>query len=140
MEQLIQDAESAPLPGEEGEEEGEGLTSPEELVEEEVVEEKGVATDPGSPAALFEQFVAKYVRSWEGETCLLFTCVCLCVDACVRVCACRLPMTMNRKLVDEMAVEFCMTLNAKIYRKRLAKVLYFVERNRSAGHYSGTSK
>ena len=72
MEQLIQDAEAGPLPGEEegegegqGEEEGE---EPEERVEEEV-EEKGGVTEPGSPAALFEQYVAKYVS----------VCVCVCV-------------------------------------------------------------
>jgi hypothetical protein len=37
---------------------------------------------------------------------------------------------MNRKLVDEMAVEFCMTLNTKLHRKKLAKALYNVEKNR----------
>ena len=46
------------------------------------------------------------------------------------MCAYRLPMMLNRKLVDDLAVEFCMTLNMKIYRNRLAKALYMVERNR----------
>lgn len=49
---------------------------------------------------------------------------------CTYMCAYRLPMMLNRKLVDDLAVEFCMTLNMKIYRNRLAKTLYMVERNR----------
>ena len=42
----------------------------------------------------------------------------------------RLPTMLNRKLVDELAVEFCMTLNTKICRKKLAKALFSVEKNR----------
>ena len=37
---------------------------------------------------------------------------------------------MNRKLVDDMAVEFCMSLNTKLHRKKLAKALFNVEKNR----------
>ena len=43
----------------------------------------------------------------------------------------RLPTMLNRKLVDELAVEFCMSLNTKFYRKKLARTLYNVEKNRS---------
>ena len=39
---------------------------------------------------------------------------------------------MNRKLVDELAVEFCMTHNTKLSRKKLARFLYAVEKNRWA--------
>jgi len=38
---------------------------------------------------------------------------------------------MNRKFVDEYAVEFCMSMNTKGNRKRLANALFRVEKNRS---------
>lgn len=62
LEQLIKDAEASPLPGEEGEGEGEGEEQGEESEElvEEGAEEKGAASEPGSPAALFELYVARY--------------------------------------------------------------------------------
>ena len=37
---------------------------------------------------------------------------------------------MNRKFVDEFAVEFCMTMNTKANRKKLARALFNVDRNR----------
>ena len=42
----------------------------------------------------------------------------------------RLPNLMNRKLVDDYAVEFCMEMNSKLHRRRLAKALFSVDRNR----------
>ena len=42
----------------------------------------------------------------------------------------RLPKMLNRKLVDEAAVEFCMSHNTKNSRRKLAKALFSVERNR----------
>ncbi len=41
-----------------------------------------------------------------------------------------LPTMLNRKMVDDMAVEFCMTLNTKANRKKLAWALFAVEKNR----------
>ncbi len=43
---------------------------------------------------------------------------------------CRLPRLMNRKFVDDFAVEFCMSLNTKLNRRKLAKALFSVEKNR----------
>lgn len=37
---------------------------------------------------------------------------------------------MNRKFVDEFAVEFCMTMNFKGNRARLARALFNVDKNR----------
>lgn len=37
---------------------------------------------------------------------------------------------MNRKFVDEFAVEFCMTMNFKGNRSRLARALFNVDKNR----------
>ena len=42
----------------------------------------------------------------------------------------RLPSLMNRKFVDEFAVEFCMTMNFKGNRARLARALFNVDKNR----------
>ena len=42
----------------------------------------------------------------------------------------RLPTLMNRKFVDEFAVEFCMTMNTKANRKKLARALFNVDKNR----------
>lgn len=43
----------------------------------------------------------------------------------------RLPKLMNRKFVDEFAVEFCMTMNTKANRRKLARALFNVDKNRS---------
>ena len=37
---------------------------------------------------------------------------------------------MNRKFVDEFAVEFCMSMNTKANRKKLARALFSVDKNR----------
>lgn len=37
---------------------------------------------------------------------------------------------MNRKFVDEFAVEFCLTANSKANRRRLARALFSVDKNR----------
>ena len=37
---------------------------------------------------------------------------------------------MNRKFVDEFAVEFCMSMNFKGNRSRLARALFNVDKNR----------
>lgn len=37
---------------------------------------------------------------------------------------------MNRKFVDEFAVEFCMSMNTKANRKKLARALFNVDKNR----------
>ena len=42
----------------------------------------------------------------------------------------RLPRLMNRKFVDEFAVEFCMSMNTKANRKKLARALFSVDKNR----------
>ena len=42
----------------------------------------------------------------------------------------RLPNLMNRKFVDEFAVEFCMSMNFKGNRVRLARALFNVDKNR----------
>jgi hypothetical protein len=42
----------------------------------------------------------------------------------------RLPNLMNRKFVDEFAVEFCMSMNFKGNRARLARALFNVDKNR----------
>ena len=42
----------------------------------------------------------------------------------------RLPRLMNRKFVDEFAVEFCMSMNTKVNRKKLARALFSVDKNR----------
>ena len=45
----------------------------------------------------------------------------------------RLPRLMNRKFVDEFAVEFCMSMNTKANRKKLARALFSVDKNRWVG-------
>ena len=40
---------------------------------------------------------------------------------------------MNRKFVDEFAVEFCMSMNTKANRKKLARALFSVDKNRYMG-------
>jgi len=40
---------------------------------------------------------------------------------------------MNRKFVDEFAVEFCMTMNTKANRKKLVQALFSVDKNRYEG-------
>ena len=45
----------------------------------------------------------------------------------------RLPRLMNRKFVDEFAVEFCMTMNTKANRKKLVQALFSVDKNRYEG-------
>ena len=42
----------------------------------------------------------------------------------------RLPRLMNRKFVDDFAVEFCMSMNTKANRKKLARALFSVDKNR----------
>ena len=63
-------------------------------------EAEGEVTDPSSQGAQFERF------------------------------GLLLPTMLNRKLVDDLAVEFCMTLNSKGNRKKLAWTLFAVEKNR----------
>ena len=41
---------------------------------------------------------------------------------------------MNRKFVDEFAVEFCMSMNTKANRKKLARALFNVDKNRLDNH------
>ena len=41
-----------------------------------------------------------------------------------------LPTMLNRKLVDDLAVEFCMSFNSKANRRKLATALFNVEKNR----------
>lgn len=42
-------------------------------------------------------------------------------------------MLMNRKFVDEFAVEFCLSMNNKGTRRRLVQALFTVDKNRWAG-------
>lgn len=42
----------------------------------------------------------------------------------------RLPNMMNRKFVNEFAVEFCLHMNTKLNRQKLAKILFNVDKNR----------
>ena len=42
---------------------------------------------------------------------------------------------MNRKFVDEFAVEFCMSMNFKGNRSRLARALFNVDKNRYDGSF-----
>lgn len=42
----------------------------------------------------------------------------------------RLPTLMNRKFVDEFAVDFCLTMNTKLNRRKLVNALFSVDRNR----------
>ena len=44
---------------------------------------------------------------------------------------------MNRKFVDEFAVEFCLSMNFKGNRARLARALFNVDKNRSVSSHAG---
>ena len=103
LEEMIKEAEEGTGLDEEAEEDviSEEARDTEGDLPSEPPEAEGEVADPSSQGAQFERF------------------------------GLLLPTMLNRKLVDDLAVEFCMTLNSKGNRKKLAWTLFAVEKNRS---------
>ena len=121
LEQMIRDTEQISLDDEVGAEE-EGREGGEAGESGEGGEKGGGAPliEPGSAIAILEEFIAR-----------CGTLVCVHVRSCDgHVITNRLPNLMNRKFVDEFAVEFCMSMNFKGNRVRLARALFNVDKNR----------
>ena len=111
LEQVIRDTEQISLDEEEeGREGGEGGEEG----------DKGAPLiEPGSAIAILEEFISRSNLHMVWGSC-----------DCHLIATYRLPNLMNRKFVDEFAVEFCMSMNFKGNRARLARALFNVDKNR----------
>ena len=115
--------------------------------EEEPVQEEEVGpatTEPAGPQldellarlpTLMNRKFVDEVRVCVCVWCVCVWCVCVCVCACVLcVCMCvRIPPDMlhwHSRTSYQFAVEFCLTMNTKLNRRKLANALFSVDRNR----------
>ena len=117
LEQVIRDTEEISLDEEVGVEEEEGGEGGEGG-------DKGGGApliEPGSAIAILEEFITRSRLHMVWGSC-----------DCHVIATYRLPNLMNRKFVDEFAVEFCMSMNFKGNRARLARALFNVDKNRCA--------